>query len=90
MEPVQAGYERHLRPEPLIEDEESVAEDRRRTDSTGADDSSDDAEKVRAEPAIGDDRLRSEGSPPAETPVPTDDSAPLDNSGSQENGESSS
>ncbi len=85
-----SGYERYLRPEPLIEDEESVAEDLEATDSIGADDSSDDAEKVGAEPAIGDDRLGSEGSPPAETPVPTDDSAPLDNSASQENGESSS
>jgi serine/threonine protein phosphatase PrpC len=80
-----SSYERYLRPETLIEEDESVGEDLEATDSTGADDSSGHVETAGAEAAIGDNGVESEESPPAGTPVPTDDPAPPDNSVSQDN-----
>jgi serine/threonine protein phosphatase PrpC len=70
-----SGYERYLRPEPPLDEEESVAEDPHSTDSIAADGSSDDVETVDEEAGFGDGEA-DEQSAPSETPTPTEESTP--------------
>jgi serine/threonine protein phosphatase PrpC len=76
-----AGYEQYLRPEPVMEEDESGGNDLKQTDVSPADDGS--ASETMA-PAVGDDEVEGAGSPPAET------SGPLDDSTTRDKGESSS
>jgi hypothetical protein len=76
------GYERYLRPEPLMEEDESDGEDREPTDVIDADGHADIVET--AEPALDGDEVQGAESPPAEAP------AQMDDSNAQNKGESSS
>jgi len=79
-----SGYERYLRPDPLMEEDASVEEDFESTDSIAADDSSDDRESMPDKPAAvpeqpaGDDELGAEKSAPVDAPGSVDDSTPPD------------
>ncbi len=75
------GYERYLRPEPLIDEDESTREDLEPTDVIDADGHTDTVETE--EPAL-DDEVERAGSASAEAPGEVDDSGP------QSMGESSS
>jgi hypothetical protein len=77
-----AGYEQYLRPEPVMEEDESVGNDSEQTDVSAAEDSGSASETMA--PAVGDDEAEGAGSPPAET------SGPLDDSTTRDKGESSS
>jgi serine/threonine protein phosphatase PrpC len=70
-----SGYERYLQPEPLMDEEESVAEDLQSMDSVAAVGSSDDVETVEEQAAAGDDEAEEE-SPPAQPPTPIEKSTP--------------
>ena len=73
-----SGYERYLRPEPLMEEDAFLEEDLESTDSIGADDSSHDRGTVPDKPAAGGDEVDTDESPPVDAPGPTDDSTPQD------------
>jgi serine/threonine protein phosphatase PrpC len=77
-----AGYERYLRPEPLMEDDESVGDDVERVDVIDADGYAVTVETE--EPALGEDEVEGAESSPAEAP------GQMDDSGAQNKGESSS
>jgi serine/threonine protein phosphatase PrpC len=76
------GYERYLRPEPLMEDDESVGDDVERVDVIDADGYAVTVETE--EPALGEDEVEGAESSPAEAP------GQMDDSGAQNKGESSS
>jgi serine/threonine protein phosphatase PrpC len=77
-----AGYERYLRPEPLMEDDESVGDDVERVDVIDADGYAVTVETE--EPALGEDEVEGAESSPGEAP------GQMDDSGAQNKGESSS
>ncbi len=76
------GYERYLRPEPLMEEEESGGEDLEPTDVIDAEGPADTVET--REPALDGDEVEGAESPPAEA------AAQMDDSSAQSKGESSS
>ena len=76
------GYERYLRPEPLMEDDESVGDDVERVDVIDVDDHAVTVETE--EPALGEDEVEGAESSPPEAP------GQMDDSGAQNRGESSS
>jgi serine/threonine protein phosphatase PrpC len=72
-----SGYEHYLRPEALVEEDESLAsEDLEQTEPIDLGDNSDAMETSKDEPALSHGDLDSEESPQDEPPGPIDDSAP--------------
>jgi serine/threonine protein phosphatase PrpC len=86
-----SGYERYLRPEALVEEDESAAsEDLEQAEPIQASDNSDAMETSTDEPALSHGDVDSETPSPEERPEPIDDSAPERNEGPERNERESS